>query len=100
VNGALKGVDIGVASGVAPINFPNIVAGDCEYVAPPVPAARPTDQVTVSPEAGFNPDAIPLTFYGMSSSTDGFIRVVACNLGGAPIDLGSVDFHYTVIDNS
>jgi hypothetical protein len=99
MNGSLDGVDIGRASGVESIDFANIAAGSCDYVAVDVGAASANDQVTVSPEPDFNPETAGLTFYGMSSPATGYIRFVACNVGGAAIDLGPVNFHYTVIDN-
>jgi hypothetical protein len=99
-NGTLNGVDIGTSSGIETLDFPSIAAGDCHVLAPQVnPGAHVGDQVTVSPEADFNPNSVPLAFYGMSSTLADHIRVVACNVSAAPFDLGPVDFHYTVIDN-
>jgi hypothetical protein len=98
-NGTLDGVDIGEASGIVSLNFPNVGAGECVVRAPAVSGVQEGDQVTASPEPDFDPEAQAMVFYGMGPAADGFIRIIGCNVSAADIDLGPVDFHYTAIDN-
>ncbi|MGI8595227.1 MAG: hypothetical protein ACR2ML_12850 [Solirubrobacteraceae bacterium] len=98
-DGTLNGVDIGKASGSAVLNFPSLNAGDCDFLLIVVPAAGTTDQVTVSPEADYLPATFPVTIYGQAATGAGLIRVVACNVSTAAVDVAPTTFHYTVIDN-
>lgn len=98
-NGTLDGVDIGKASGTTTLDFASIGAGACSYATEIVPGATPTDQVTVSPRAHYDPAANPVTVYGQASAVFDRIRIVVCNVSAASIDLPAVTFHYTVIDN-
>ena len=101
-DGSLNGVDIGKTAGVHSYNPPSIAAGDCDVEALAVPSGAgvtPSDQVTVSPEADFNPESLPAVVYGQASSVANVIRIVVCNPGNAAVDLPSTTFHYTVIDN-
>jgi hypothetical protein len=100
VNGGLNGVDIGKTSGTETYDPPNIGAGDCDYQLVPVSGGVTTaDQVTVSPEADFNPETSPAVVYGQASVLNDNIRIVVCNPSNAAVDLPSTTFHYTVIEN-
>ena len=98
-NGTLNGVDIGKASGTSALDFASIPAGACAIELIDVPGATTADQVTVSPRADFHPQLQPVVIYGQAAANSDKIRVVACNVSAAAVDLPSTSFHYTVIDN-
>jgi len=98
-NGTLNGVDIGKASGTSALDFASIPAGACAIELIDVPGATTADQVTVSPRADFHPQLQPVVIYGQAAANSDKIRVVACNVSAAAVDLPSTTFHYTVIDN-
>jgi hypothetical protein len=97
-DGGLDGRDVGSASGTFTTDFPPIAASDCQFVQPATPGPLSTDQITVSPEADFDPRIDEIVFYGQSFDTNEF-RIVGCNISDQTVDLGTIKFHWTLIDN-
>ena len=94
-NGSLDAVDVGLFSGVASANLPNIAAGACGAdLIDPAPGATSIDgrAVLVTPDAGFFGN---VSFHAEAEGTQ--IRIKSCNSTGAPIDPDGAGANYAYI---
>ena len=94
-NGSLNAADVGLFSGAASANLPNIAAGACGAdQIDPAPGATSIDghAVLVTPDAGFFGN---VSFHAEAEGTQ--IRIKSCNSTGAAIDPDGAGANYAYI---
>jgi hypothetical protein len=104
-NGSLQTTDIGSFAGAVQVDFDNFTPQNCQATRDPntgPPVAVPAggqpniadDVVVVSPPAGW-PDNVLVTG---KPAPDNRIVIVACLVGGGPVDPGPTVFRYVTFD--